>query len=119
MSRVTVEVNVVNGKIEVEQTLDLRSKPNNVRIFWTLGTTDWNFDDKGIDIVEITNQFRDAKRINGGQAYRWKDMNSDGKTYKYDINLVAADGSGRKLALDPVIVNGGGGGDMDGGKSGA
>lgn len=119
MSQVNVEVNVVNGQIQVEQSVDLRSKPNNVKIRWTLGTTDWNFDDQGIDIVQVTNQFRDARRMDNGRAYQWKDKNSDGKTYKYDINLVASDGSGRKLALDPIIINGGDGGGMDRGTQSA
>lgn len=119
MSRVDVEVNVVNGQIQVEPSVNLRTKPNNVKIRWILATTDWNFDDHGIDIVEITNQFRDAKLMDGGRAYQWKDKNSDGATYKYDINLVAADGSGRKLQLDPVIVNNGTGGGMDRGTQSA
>lgn len=110
MCRVDVHVDVVDGQIQVEPDTNLRSKPNNVRIVWTLVTKEWVFDDKGIDIVAITNQFRDAKRVNKGEAYRWKDKNSDGKQYKYDINLVAADGSGRKLQLDPLISNNGGGG---------
>lgn len=106
MCRVDVRVDVVDGKIVVEPDTDLRRKPNNVKIYWTLTDPDWVFDDKGIDIVEITNQWKDAQRCGKGEVYRWKDKNSDSKQYKYDINLVAADGSGRKLKLDPTIKNG-------------
>jgi len=108
MHRVEVHVDVVDGQIVVEPETNLRHKPKNVKIMWTLATQDWKFDDHGIDIVEITNQFRDAQRINHGKAYAWRDKNSDGKQYKYDVNLVSLDGK-VKLKLDPLINNGGGG----------
>lgn len=115
MSQIEVPVAVVDGQIQVQPEINLQDQPKNVKLRWMMSdsTTDWVFADNGIALERTSDQFSDAKRVAGGREFQWKDKNDDGQTYKYDVNLVAADGSGRTLSLDPLISNGGGGGGID------
>ena len=110
MIQIPVTVAVVDGRIQVPADIDLKGQPKNIVLRWSMaeGTTDWVFADNGIAIEAASEQFSDARRVANGRAFQWMDKNSDGRRYKYDVNLVAADGSGRTLSLDPTITNGGG-----------
>jgi len=96
-----VEVTIVGGKISVDQlTLDLSGKGPNVQIHWKILTPQWEFTANGIEIPTNTGQFDQPERQ--GQNFKWKDKNSDGRTYKYTINVF--DGT-TGLTEDPFIVN--------------
>lgn len=108
MVQIEIPVAVVGGQIQVQPVVDLKGQPQNVKLRWVMAanTPDWVFADNGIHLVQTSNQFSDARRVAGGREFQWKDKNDDGGVYKYDINLVAADGSGKTLNLDPTINNG-------------
>jgi hypothetical protein len=97
----TVRIDVANGIITPEpDPLDLRGKGPNVQIHWKIATPGWKFTPDGIVISGNTGQFHQPEHH--GALFKLKDKNSDGRTYKYAINVT--DGN-RTLVLDPSIVN--------------
>ncbi|MGA0611715.1 hypothetical protein [Caldimonas sp. KR1-144] len=110
MNQVEVPVTVVDGRILVQDEIDLTRKPKDVKIRWVLSTPGWEFTENGIVIDDSSSQFSDPKRTAGGSEFQWKDKNDDSRRYKYDVNVQATDTLGRTLSLDPTINNGDGGG---------
>ncbi|MGA0611716.1 hypothetical protein [Caldimonas sp. KR1-144] len=110
MNEVQVPVAVVDGQIQVQEVVDLTKKPKDVKIRWILSTPGWEFTANGIVIENPSPQFSESQRTASGSEFQWKDKNDDSKTYKYDVNVQAAGGSGPVISLDPTINNGDGGG---------
>lgn len=103
---VPVSVSPAGDAIVVQDVVDLKQKPKDVKIRWVLQTSGWEFTQDGIVIQNPDSQFSDPQWVSSGREFQWKDKNDDKQTYKYDVNLKATDGSGRTLSLDPTISNG-------------
>lgn len=106
MNEVEVPVSVSGDSIVVQDLIDLRQKPKDMKIRWVLQTSGWQFARDGITIHNHGTQFSDPQWVSSGREFQWKDKNDDSQYYKYDIKLEATDGSGRTLELDPGIFNG-------------
>ena len=98
-----VEVSVIDGKVTVDrENLSMVGKGRNARIHWKLTTPGWSFPADGIVIDDNEGEFTKLEPAEQGKKFWCVDRNSDGKAYKYTINV--SDGKTR-LTLDPVIQN--------------
>lgn len=98
-----VEVTISNNAIAVNRDPIRMGKLKNQVIEWTIKTAGWTFPDNGIVIDSDTDgQFSESGPIANGRKYKLHNKNSNGKRYKYTVNVTRG---GSALSLDPMIMN--------------
>lgn len=97
-----VSVTVVNGKIGTSPE-PVQVKKNQNRIVWTLTTAGFTFANNGIVIKGGGNEYGECAKTKQNEFICKKLKHVDLKTYKYDVNLI--DANGRAMNFDPLIVN--------------
>ncbi|MGA0611717.1 hypothetical protein ACO2TI_15860 [Caldimonas sp. KR1-144] len=71
-NEIVIPVTVVDGVIQVQESIDLRGKPENLKLRWVLNTSGWAFADDGIAIGGSDPTFSEGQVVNGGSAFEWK-----------------------------------------------
>ena len=96
-----VLVSVVNNEVVVNLSrLSMLGKGIDALIQWDLVTPGWTFPDNGIVIDDNLGEFTRLHVVDEGRKFWCFDRNSDGKTYKYSVNVTNGQTT---LTLDPTI----------------
>lgn len=98
--------------VDQEPIYFFRSQGSKIPIRWQLQTAGYKFDDKtGIDNIQrlegTGGQLHDCRveTASKDQAYGCTFENTAHGVYKYQIKIVAIDGSGDPPPLDPTVAN--------------
>ena len=107
-----------NCKVEIEFTGGTecaKASPDPLNIYkgnqgddihWKVKTNKWKFASNGIEWKDSgQQQFKvGGHENNDKKTFKWKDLNTDTKEYRYKIHLVHDDGT--KCDVDPSAING-------------